>query len=423
MEAESIHSVEGARPGDPLALLRRGECAVWLPPEPRGEPAIGVAASEIEDARARFERFAPLLAELLPEAAWDGRVVSPLVEWPSSGTDMPDLLIKADHRLPVTGTVKARGGLHEILCWIEDLACAEGVTDDAAWRMRLTASQGRAHLARHKVVVASTGNLGFCIGRFARSFGAEAEIHMSRDAKAWKKARLIGLGARVVEHDGDYSETVAAARRCADRDGAYFVDDERSRRLFLGYAPAAGELALQLAARGAEIGPSRPLVVYLPCGVGGAPGGVTAGLKTLFGRHVSVVWAEPTASACVLTALARGGHATSVYEVGLDNRTIADGLAVPKASQMVLDLVGGAVDAAVAIPDRDMLDWVRCAHRERGLRLEPSAAAGFAAVEPFIRAHRRAGGRPWPSGAVHVVWTTGGSMLPDAEFEALLASD
>ena len=109
----------------------------------------------------------------------------------------------------------------------------------------------------------------------------------------------------------------------------------------------------------------------------------------------------------------------SVYDIGLDNDTIADGLAVPVASKLVMSSVGASIDAAVAVTDAAMLDWVRRAWNEAGLRLEPSAASGFAAVPLYLEAARSTGA-PLPPGAIHVVWTTGGSQLPEDQFTALL---
>ena len=80
------------------------------------------------------------------------------------------------------------------------------------------------------------------------------------------------------------------------------------------------------------------------------------------------------------------------------------------------------IDAAAAVPDTAMLEWVRRAWNDAGLRLEPSAASGFAAVSLFLEATRNAG-EALPPAAIHVVWTTGGSHLPEDQFTALLQGD
>ena len=240
---------------------------------------------------------------------------------------------------------------------------------------------------------------------------------MSHDAKAWKKQRLRELGARVVEHPGDYGLAVAAAREAfQDRADAHFVDDEDSVDLFLGYAAAALDLQRQLAAAGIAVDAAHPLYVYLPCGVGGAPGGVTFGLTLLFGDAVRPIFVEPVAAPCMLVQLAAGlDQSVSVYEAGLDNRTAADGLAVASASLLVARTVGDLIDAVVTVPDTDLFLWLKALWTGAGMRLEPSAASGFAALGRFVAE------TPDAASATHVVWTTGGAHLPEAEFAAALA--
>ncbi len=403
---------------------------MWLrPPTDASTNQTPITPGEIREAEQRLTRFRPVLAALFPGAGWDGRIRSQLLDYPREAS-LPPLLVKADHDLPMTGSVKARGGVYELLCRVESLAVANTIVKRGEPLTPLISPAARSLFAKHRIVVASTGNLGFSIGLVARAFGLEAEVHMSHDAKTWKKDRLRRTGANVIEHPCDYTETVARARASASATGSYFIDDESSRLLFVGYTTAAAELAEQLDERGIKISANTPLVVYLPCGVGGAPGGITAGLKTIFGSNVRCVFVEPVASACVLAALAVGeGSPVSVYDIGLDNDTIADGLAVPMASKLVMSSVGASIDAAVAVPDATMLEWVRRAWREAKLRLEPSAAAAFAAVPLFIEADRHAGvptgstatpRATLPSTAIHVVWTTGGSQLPDDQFAALL---
>jgi D-serine dehydratase len=418
------HHTPSEYENDPtIARLRSGLPVVWLrPPTAEHTNTTPVMPEEVTAAQARLERFQPVLAALFPTSGWDGRIRSPLREYPRQ-SGLPATWVKADHELPMTGSVKARGGVYELLCHIEASALAEGLVKPGETLQPLLEPAARAVFAQQVVVVASTGNLGFSIGLVARAFGLGAEIHMSHEAKGWKKERLRRTGARVIEHPCDYTQTVERARAAADAAGNYFIDDEASRLLFVGYSTAASELAGQLQDREIHVGSAAPLIVYLPCGVGGAPGGITAGLKRIFGNSVCCVFVEPIASACVLTALVAGnGSPLSVYEVGLDNRTIADGLAVPLASKLVMSSVGASIDAAVAVTDESMLDWVRRAWSDAGLRLEPSAASGFAALPLFIEAAKN-GRAPLPERATHVVWTTGGSQLPEEQFTALLQGD
>ena len=110
------------------------------------------------------------------------------------------------------------------------------------------------------------------------------------------------------------------------RAGEHFVDDETSRTLFLGYACCASELADQLRQEGVTVDATSPLVVHVPCGVGGAPSGILYGLKLVFGEHVHVYFAEPCNAPCVTLSLASGlNERVAVADIGLSCKTEADG--------------------------------------------------------------------------------------------------
>lgn len=413
--------------------LRERQPLIWRHPGrlPAREALIGLpyGAEDVAAAVARWRRFGPLLARLFPnQLGAEGHIDSPLLFQPDDAGE-PDtaLWVKADHALPITACIKARGGVYEVLCTAHDLATANGWLSPEASTALLAEPGMRERLAEHRVLVGSTGNLGYSVGVMGRALGMQVEVHLSRDAQTWKKDRLRAAGATVVEHEGDYASAVAAARGQAQGDPlAHFIDDESSLLLFFGYAAAADDLRRQCEAAGLRPTEKRPLRVYLPCGVGGAPGGVAFGLKCLWGDAVQVVFVEPVASPCFLVRLASDDEAFSVYDLGLDNHTVADGLAVARASHTVAALAGPLVDAVVTVSDEALLAAVRQQWTRHGLRLEPSAAAGFVA-HAMVQAECRARGRSplgdsgGSGGCIPLVWTTGGNGLPEEVFQSWVA--
>ncbi len=419
-------------PPELLAQLQSRVPLLWLNPGlggalPEGAPTV----ADVAAAEARMARCAGLMSVLfveLEESA--GLIESALVEvnrlQRAMGSD-PERdgtwLIKADHALPIAGSIKARGGFPEVLALAESIAVEHGLLSHDGDRRQLASQAARALFARHTVTVGSTGNLGLSIGVMAAALGFKAVVHMSSDAKRWKKDRLRKRGVQVVEHDGDYAAAVAAGRDQAQADPrGHFIDDERSLMLFLGYAAAARHLAAQLAAAGRTVDAEHPLFVYLPCGVGGAPGGITFGLKALFGAHVHCFFAEPVASPCMLVQLAsQQGAPLSVYDIGLDNRTEADGLAVGQASHLVSPLMAAQLSGVFTVSDRQLFAQLFQVAQAEGIELEPSAAAGVGGPgwltgsdrgHDYLRYH---GLEHRMGGATHIIWTTGGSLVPPEE--------
>ncbi|MFT4269009.1 MAG: D-serine ammonia-lyase [Xenophilus sp.] len=415
-----------------LALVKGRTPLFWLNERWKADPAkLPAIDAEVEAAASRLLRNKGVLAALFPElAATQGEIESPLLcanrlqhTVHADAAQDGHWFLKADHALPVAGSVKARGGFHEVLAFAEALAAEHGI--EGANVVRLISPEARALLARYTVTVGSTGNLGLAIGLISAALGFKAVVHMSTDAKEWKKARLRARGVEVVEHTGDYATAVEAGRQAAESDPySYFVDDEASHLLFAGYAVAAQELVGQLAEAGRTVDAEHPLFVYLPCGVGGAPGGICYGLRTLLGEHVHCFFVEPVASPCVLVQLASGGaEPLSVYDVGLDNRTEADGLAVGQASLLVCERIADRVSGVITVSDEQLYAALLLMKHAQGIDLEPSACAGVMGPLSLLRT---AAGRDYVvrrglqdklHNATHVIWTTGGSLVPPAEHE------
>jgi D-serine dehydratase len=417
---ENVLTSEGLSKLDPK--LTKGEPHFWPNPSKQSvEVAFNNAPSPsilVDEAADLWREYAPLLAKLFPELETsNGEIRSPLFDL-TGVTDGPRILVKADHLLPLTGTIKARGGLFEVLSYAKRNAIEHGLLRPQQPPERLAEPDVREHFARFRIATGSTGNLGFSVGLAARTVGFQVEIHMSADAKPWKVERLRTMGVNVIQHPGDFTAAVAIARESSRENNVYFVDDEDSLTLFQGYSAAAVELAEQFASLKIAVSGDRPLIAYLPCGVGGSPGGVAFGLKHVFGDNVCCVLVEPVAAPSVLLQVAVGEETPiSVYEVGLDNKTLADGMAVPAASLLAVRHIKYLVDAFATVDDTSLLLRTNELWTDHKLRLEPSAVAGYQAFRALATDPRRPS---FYERSMHLIWTTGGSQLPDHEFEHYL---
>ncbi|CAM5517620.1 D-serine ammonia-lyase [Pseudomonas fragi] len=399
---------------------------------------VGLSAADVADASARLARFASFLEHAFPETAGSGGIIEsdivplthlqPLLAERYSQPLTGALWLKRDSHLPISGSIKARGGIYEVLKHAEDLALAGGLLtldDDYAL---LHSDKARAFFGQYKIAVGSTGNLGMSIGIMGAALGFDVTVHMSADARQWKKDKLRSHGVTVVEYESDYSVAVAQGRQQAESDPAcHFVDDENSVNLFLGYAVAGERLKQQLAAAQISVDTQHPLFVYLPCGVGGAPGGVAFGLKLAFGDAVHCIFAEPTHSPCMMLGVYTGLHdEVSVQDFGIDNVTAADGLAVGRASGFVGKAMQRLLDGFYTVSDEEMYSLLALMERSEGMRLEPSALAGvpgIARVQGEQQGYLARAGLDSQAmqNATHLVWATGGNMVPADEMEAYLA--
>ncbi|RTE66139.1 D-serine ammonia-lyase [Amphritea opalescens] len=416
--------------------LRQGEPLLWLNTHYQAEESqypCELTRDDIEQADRRLRHFAPLLQQLFPElASQQGLIESPLLSalhlqqqhYPNlSGK----LILKADHALPVAGSVKARGGIHEVLCHAEQLALENGVIDSLEDDpLTLLSPACKALFGRHEIAVSSTGNLGLSIGIMSAALSFKSVVHMSVEAKQWKKQRLRDRGVTVIEHSNDYSAAVEAGRDASNADpSSYFVDDENSPRLFLGYAVAALRLQQQLAEQNILVDAEHPLFVYIPCGVGGAPGGINFGLKQVFGPHVHCFFAEPVEAPCVLVGMQSKDlrNPASVYQVGLKVDTEADGLAVSMASGWVCSVIDTLLSGVFTVTDDELFRALYQLKQSEGIEIEPSAAAGFAGPNWLTET---AQGKTYQqqqqltsvmANAAHLVWTTGGLFVPPEEMQ------
>lgn len=398
---------------------------------------VGLTAEDVSEAEARLERFAPYLAKVFPETqAQHGKIESEIVEighmqQALSSREQVQLggafWLKKDSHLPISGSIKARGGIYEVLAHAEKLAIEAGLLKLEDDYSKLDQDSFRTFFSKYQIAVGSTGNLGLSIGIMSAKLGFRVTVHMSADARQWKKDKLRSLGVNVVEYASDYGVAVEEGRKAAEQDPhCFFIDDENSKTLFLGYAVAGIRLKQQFEQKQITVDAEHPLFVYLPCGVGGGPGGVSFGLKLAFGEHVHCIFAEPTHSPCMLLGVHTGLHdQISVNDIGLDNVTTADGLAVGRASGFVGRAMQQLIDGYYTIDDERLYELIALLNQTENIQLEPSAVAGmmgpyYVQTSPDYLALHQLSAEQLQQ-ATHVIWATGGGMVPPDEMQKYLS--
>jgi D-serine dehydratase len=398
---------------------------------------VGLESSDIQQASDRLKRFAPYIALVFPETSdSNGVIESELLSISAMKSELEKayntkiagkLMLKLDNQLPISGSIKARGGIYEVLTHAETLAINAGLLSESDDYTLLATEKFRAFFSQYTIAVGSTGNLGLSIGIMGAQLGFSVSVHMSADAREWKKEKLRSHGVNVVEYEQDYGVAVEQGRKEAERDpNCFFIDDENSKTLFLGYSVAGERVKAQFDKQGMTVDKEHPLFVYLPCGVGGGPGGVAFGLKMAFGDHVHCIFAEPTHSPCMLLGVHTGLHdKISVQDLGIDNVTAADGLAVGRPSGFVGRAMQRLLDGFYTVSDGSMYRMLGWLNRSEGVQLEPSALAGMLGpvrVTQSTAVHQQLGlDLDTMQNATHLVWATGGGMVPQKEMQVYLS--
>jgi D-serine dehydratase len=115
----------------------------------------------------------------------------------------------------------------------------------------------------------------------------------------------------------------------------------------------------------------------------------------------------------------------AVQDFGISNHTAADGLAAGRPSGFVGRSMQRMLDGFYTVTDDELFALLRLLDRTEQLRLEPSALAGAPGFARVLREHQGYAHRLGlpdgiPASATHLIWATGGGMVPEAEMATYL---
>lgn len=208
----------------------------------------------------------------LAAARLQGRVVeTPLVPCPwLSAAVSADVRLKLEN-VQVTGSFKARGAMHRLLCL------------DAGERQR-------------GVVAASSGNHGLGVAHAARELGIGAQVFVPTTTSPEKQAAIAALGAEVAAVGEDCVDTEAHARELAGQTGRVYVSPYNDPLVAAGQ----GTIAVELLRQWPEVDS-----VYVAVGGGGLVAGM-AGWASVAAPAVEWVGCSPAASPAMEECVRQG---------------------------------------------------------------------------------------------------------------------
>ena len=222
---------------------------------------------------------------------------------------------------------------------------------------------GRPHL-----VCATAGNFGQGMAFAARKRALPLTIFASVTANPLKVERMRLLGADVRLVGETFKAAHSAAKAFAADTGAQLIEDGRIAAITEG----AGTIGLELLRW-----PEPFDAILVPLGDGALLAGVARWVKA---HRPDTQMIGICASGA--PAMERSWRAQQAQESGQTD-TIADGIEVQSPyPEAVADLVGLA-DDILLVDDQAMVSAMQQAHSDLGVVLEPSGAAGLAALNTY----------------------------------------
>jgi threonine dehydratase len=215
------------------------------------------------------------------------------------------------------------------------------------------------------IVAYSSGNHAQAAALAARELRGTAVIVMPADSPAAKLDAVAGYGAEIITYDRYTEDRAAIAGRLAEERGLALIPPYDHADIVAGQ----GTATLELLDQAGELD-----TIVVPVSGGGLIAGTAIAAKGLY-PGIRVIGVEPETADDTRRSLAAG------QPVRIDQpHTIADGLAVPSPGELTFAINRNLVDGIVVVSDDELRDAMRFAVDRLKTVLEPSGAAGLAAL-------------------------------------------
>ncbi len=218
---------------------------------------------------------------------------------------------------------------------------------------------------RKGVVAASSGNYGTALALAAQRAGIGATIVLPDNAPSVKVERIRKAGATIIRHGTHYGDSEQKAGELGD-EGLILIHPFDDPRVVAGQ----GTVALEIS----QDAPKDLDTAIVPVGGGGLISGVALGFK--YTRPgVEIVGVEP-AAAPSLTAALKAGKPVPIEPLP----TCADGLSPRFTGEISFEVAQERISRVLLLTEDELMEGSRYCFRELKLVVEPSGAAGVAAL-------------------------------------------
>ncbi len=215
------------------------------------------------------------------------------------------------------------------------------------------------------VVAASSGNHGQGVARAAKLFGCKATIVVPEDAIALKRDAIAKDGAEVIVKGITSDVRLKEADRIAKETGATFVHAFDHPWIIAGQGTVGKEML--------EDAPHLDAIL-VPIGGGGLAAGIALWAKTHQPR-IKVFGVEPDSANSMARSLA-AGHPETIAP----SKSIADGLRPIAPGHLPYQICAALLDGVITVTDQEIAAAVRFLLARAKVLVEPSGAAGLAAI-------------------------------------------
>ena len=215
------------------------------------------------------------------------------------------------------------------------------------------------------LVAASSGNHGLAVSYLAKLVGTQATIVVPTNAIAEKVSAIEEYGAKVVKHGLFHDERLRKAVEIQKATGAVLIPPFDDPDIIAGQ----GTIGLEIYENLRNVN-----TVIVPIGGGGLISGISIAIKSLKST-AKVIGVEPEKASSMYQSI-KNSRITRLT----DTASIADGLLPREPGKLTFEIARENVDQILLVNEDQIEKAVFSTMKECHLVIEPSAAAGVAAL-------------------------------------------